>query len=656
MNFITKRCTRWAVAMAILALPGAMLTSCSKDTDTEQVRSTEGSIKVNVAGIQKSAKAKALRESAGASTATAQQAKYEVYEFSDVDVAVSQSNEIPVQNSAVTGRGKANKALSAAVGEDVELLANDVTFVVQVYEGNTFVSSAVLKSGEDGYVNGLDPNVEYTWKAFSFNNTADLTAWESSATVALPEDGADVLYATSGSTTFTTAVPSIDITFEHKLSRVGIELNTIGVFGEISGPDPQVSVKGLRMQPTSLNMADGAIAGGNATADVELDWENFEQIEDGHADRFVAWVYSAPLTTGAKFQVSVGNLTITHVDVEEGETPVTRTFFAGGLTPFKEFVVTPQEGYEHYYKMDVVESALARVYTVGDTIKWGRSNLYYRPSMDTLRSYAFRAKNGLSTKADSYFSYEGKKPLQFPTEATKGDPCALVYPQGLWIQPTDVQVTTLTDGQGLLGDVLDAVGDILGGLLGTKLAEPSSAGSTAGIGYAQYPVITPVSTAFDDASNNLRIYYNGQITNVNVLSAIGKDGEGLVGLGLDEGLDVDLAGLDLADLGLTIPGVGVPVLQLPILGDSEGIQGAFWSRTGNIEIPLLGTKVGSWGYSAYNETPRFLGGRTGPDFVQASTTAELLSNLDLLGIDLLNTSFKNVRCVRNTAYNPNAAN
>src|SRR5690606_38587128 len=135
--------------------------------------------------------------------------------------------------------------------------------------------------------------------------------------------------------------------------------------------------------------------------------------------------------------------------------------------------------------------------------------------------------------------------------------------------------------------------------------------------------------AFGDAnstSNRLRFYYNGQINNVTVLTAIGNGG-GLLGLGLND-LSVNLVGQTAINLGVD-------------LLDSYGDLTALW--TNQQALNLLGLAgMGTWGYLGATVDPLL-----GSDFVTAQKTAELLNGVQALNVDLLSTTMTDVRCVRN---------
>lgn len=630
MSFIKFKRASWIAVMAMLALPGAMMMSCSKEMDPTEVTNPKGDkLVISVVGINdgnndhgSKAKASTVKSSlAGALN------NHQVYEFSDVDMAVSVGNTLPAKKLSKNIGGRSNSMLSSAGLKAAEEMRDGIKYVVYIFDDNdTFVQSAELAAGTPGTIDDLDMSSSYTWVALSYNNDEQApTLTPASGSIDDLPENTDVLYA-KGTVDLATD-PTIAIVFDHAFARIGVELNTIGAFGEMTGAT-SVTVTGASLATGDINLLTGEVAPGD-TYEPSLTFESFENIDPNYDDAKIAYLYTAA-NDNQDLIVSVQGLQIRHVDDVDG--PVSRTYFADGSN--FETTITPESGNSHHILLNVVESALTN-----EGVQWGRSNLYYRGDNGGGRDYAFYATNQATSRADGYFSYGGIMPLQFPTDETSGDPCALVYPAGIWKQPTDVQVNTLTSSQGLLTDVLG----LIGGLLGAADPAPKS---TVGDGYVQYAINAGGgSSAFEEASNNLRFYYNGQITHASLLSAIGTDGDGLLGLGLNS-LSVDLAGNTLLDLGLEVgPGLPLPVLQLPILGDSYGEQAAFWSGTGALNIPILAS-VGSWGYAAFTTRRSVAGIPVGSEFVKATTTAELLSNVDLLGVDLLNTSLKNVRCVR----------
>lgn len=647
MKFIRLKSVNWMVAMALLALPGALVTSCSKESSpTENVEPKSDQLVISVKGINNQKASAPLRQGLP-SNGKAQAAKVvpTVHEFGDVDMAVSVGNDLPVKSSVNFASRKGGVAgLRADVPETAVAMEEGLKYVVYIYEGTTFVKSIELAAGTAGTIDGLNPEGQYTWVALSYSSEENVPDLEPGTDIELPLNQ-DVLYA-KGTVDLSTA-STIEILFDHVYSRIGIELNTIGVFGAITGT-PQISVTDLNVAAGSLNLLDGSLTPG-ATTGATLSWEDFQRIDPAYGDQMIAYVYTAPLAEQAA-TLNIQNLSISHVDNVSGS--VSRTFFT---TPANFALnVEPEAGSSHHLLLNVVESALVTNHG-GREVKWGRSNLYYRGDNGGLRNYAFYANNELSSRADGYFGFGATVPFQFATTSTQGDPCTLVYPQNLWKSPSkadfsglvsgDVEFDELTEALGPLGEVVDATGitsvlnlvtNLLGGVLGSAGFNTEAPNSTLGpdpYDYAQYVISQGGgSSAFDDASNNLRFYYNGQITDITALQAIGN-GEGLLGI-------------DLNNLGVDL--IGNPLLQTNLsLADTYGIASALWTDEQGAD--LLGViEAGTWGYLGTTSRdfrllplPGF-----GPRYVLARNTGEVLNGVSALGVDVLSTSMKNVRCVR----------
>lgn len=611
MKFIRLKSVNWMVAMALLALPGALVTSCSKESSpTENVEPKSDQLVISVKGINNQKASAPLRQGLP-SKGKAQAAKVvpTVHEFGDVDMAVSVGNDLPVKSSVNFASRKGGVAgLRADVPETAVAMEEGLKYVVYIYEGTTFVKSIELAAGTAGTIEGLNPEGQYTWVALSYSSEENVPDLVPGTDIELPLNQ-DVLYA-KGTVDLSTA-STIEILFDHVYSRIGIELNTIGVFGEITGT-PQISVTDLNVAAGSLNLLDGSLTPG-ATTGATLSWEDFQRIDPAYGDQMIAYVYTAPLAEQAA-TLNIQNLSISHVDNVSGS--VSRTFFT---TPANFALnVEPEAGSSHHLLFNVVESPLTTTYG-GRTVRWGRSNLYYRNNGDPLRNYAFYATNGQTARADGYFGFGGTVPGTFATAATEGDPCALVYPAGLWKQPANEDFNNMINSSGTLSNVL-------GSLLGAVIQLPGAPNATLGSNYIQYTATSPGGAGvFGDEGNNLRFYFNGHINEVAALTQLGNGG-GLLGLGLND-LSVSLLDQSVLDLGINVL-------------DSYGDLTALWTH--DQALNLLGlVGAGTWGYIAIPVDPLI-----GANYIPARKTAELLNGVSALGIDVLSTTLKNVRCVR----------
>lgn len=644
---LTKR-ANWVVAIAMLAIPGTLITSCSKDNKSEFTENKGNVLTFAVGGIKTSGTDAAVKVGSTKENVTTSK----LHSFSDVDMVVSTDSNLPTITSDAIGVKRPNGLVADAEPGVTENMVSGTKYVVYIYSGTTLVTSKLLEAGTAGTIEGLDPASTYTWAALSYNtsDTDQPSLTPTNGSIELSENK-DVLYATGTVNLATNS--NISIQFSHKFSRIGIELNTKGIFGNITGT-PSVTVSGLSLATGSIDLIGGTVTAA-ASFTPTLTYANFSNVDPAFNDAKIAYVYTASTAAQNAINVQVQNLNISHVD---GSVP--RTYFSTASN--FGFSVTPQLGDSHHLLLNVVESPLVTSYG-GRTVRWGRSNLFYRGNNGNGRNYAFYANNELTAKANGYFAFGSIVPGQFATTTTNnGDPCALVYPAGLWKQPAkadfanmvrgDIRADELTGALGGLGQIVDATGitavvnlvtNFLGNataVLVNTAAPNSSLAPNTPFNYGQYTLAngangTPTtgSNAFGDvnsASNRLRFYYNGQISNVNVLPLLGNGG---------------LANLGLNDLSLDIANFQVVNLNIPLL-DSYGQSTALWTNEqGANVLGLAGT--GTWAYNGnagrgLTLLPPSLGTR----FHMANNTGELLNGVSVLGANVLSTSFKNVRCVR----------
>ncbi len=647
MKFFPTKGTNWIVAMAILAIPGALMTGCSKDNNTEINQPKAEGITFAVSGIKIEKSGDIKTKGSVSKMATAPK----VYSFDDVDMAVSTDNTVPVRTTSVASSKRGNNLVAAAEDEN-ETIDPNVKYVVYIFDGSTFIKSKELSVGgnENIETTGLQTNKDYTWVALSYRDAVEkpgLTA----ADVALPANK-DVLRAMG--TLNLSQSQSVNILFDHVYSRIGIELNTIGVFGEINNTPTITIPKGLNLASGTLNLLSGVLTPSQSTTDINV--LNLVDIDPNFKDRKIAYIYTAPIAQNQTFTVNVKNVGITHVDAVGGQ--VNRTYYTSTAGGNFTFTAPTEAGKSYHIKLDVVESPLVTG-TGAAAVKWARSNLFYRGANGGDRNYAFYANNAQTSRADGYFSYLGTVPLTFATPQNQQDPCALVYPVGLWKQPNKNQLNYLTGtAENALNSVLTPLDQVtnpalslsqivqllLSGLGNTLdnlgLSTPNTNATAIPTGtaqkFAQYKLATAQSAnAFGSttsASNNLRFYFNGQITNLGVLTNIGN------GTGL--------AGIDFNNLGVDL--IGNPLITTDLkLVDTYDRQAAFWTNEPKTSI-LSGTiATGTWGYlgvTRNNYSLIGLGSITST-YTVGQKTGEA-TNIDALGLGLLATSFKNVRCVR----------
>lgn len=597
MNLSTIKKANWIVATVLLATSGMLVTSCSKEKNTaiEQTDEHEGTnLVLSIKGINESDGT--VKQASTKEKTT----KLNVKSYSDVDVVSAVDNNVPFKaaSSVAVKRNGAGQVAAAGSNLRAAALNDGVTYRLYLFseDGSQLISSQQFSVAGSVSTINVTPGTTYKWVALSYNNEdaiPDITA--GSTSLELPENK-DVLYASGNVTVPSTpgADVALPITFDHKFSRIAIELNSMGIFGPMNSGT--VSVSGLDLRTGTIDLATGAITAASTTFTPTIDWNSFTNIDPTYADAKIAYAYTAGTTALSNVVVSVSDLAISHLD---NNTPRT---YATAAPINITFSVTPELGKSHRLLANIVESAIT---STGSTVKWSRSNLYYVAGHNP---YRFFAENKQRSDASSWFAYGAVRPGEFVNSTDYADPCALVYPAGLWKQPSHADFDPYTSSDGLLTNILGSITDLL---IGTKApnSTPSPTGSTTG-NYIQYTTTSTDNPAFNDQSNKLRFYYNGQITNIDLTL-----------------LNPNTLTLDLTNI-------------LNLLGLSYGREAAYWaSDEPNSILGLI--NLGTWGYISSIKSP-LLGGR----MATAQGSAELLSTVSILGLDVASTTMKNIRCVR----------
>lgn len=572
----------------LLALGTVFATGCAKDAKQDISEDTgEGTrVVVRVEGIDNGQGTPVLKGKSGDATGASSASAAKLVEGDGFDVFVSQSNKIASQsNFAIAKRSSASRSSNGLRGEAME---NGISYRVFLRKsGETALISEPFTSGTIGSI-PVEKGATYEWFALSFNSTEEVSAG-TDGTVEI-EDHSGVLYAKGE---FDVAggdgdvVVPLNITFKPQLTRVAIEINTMGMFAPIASAN--VSVTGGYAAPDAINILTGDFEGSSDA--VTVSYSDFVDVVTGQGDRKVASVNVAANST-EDITVSVTNLQITLDDESTrnfGEATMTQTF-------------TPEPGTEQQIVLGFVESPLTTT-RGGTTARWARSNLYYETGHNP---YRFHHTNPYNPDPNtSFFAFRGHLPrvLADANDANQLDPCALVYPAGLWKTPTDTELRSLTSTSGL-------VLDVLGNILSVLFPAPATSGTTFGDDYIQYTGATGANPAYTDATNSLRFNYNGIQTNVSLVS-------GLVNLSLGR------------------------------VGDAASL----WSSSRVADVAIV--EVGAWGYVGAT-APAQLGIPPRPARAIAGRSAGVL-NIDLLGLGLVGSGFQNVRCTRDASWNPDAA-
>ncbi|MCW8310777.1 hypothetical protein K7A41_06050 [Sphingobacterium sp. InxBP1] len=587
-NFASK----FALA-AYLALGTLAVTSCNKDTQNgQEIPNGKAQVMVRIAGISDGEDIKTKGSNRSASTRHSLQ----LVEGNGFDALVGVDNQLPASEIATAGQSGIRAANGTRAASPVVSGTKYRLFLYKKDGTNyTFEKSVELAAGTEAPVNVSD-GATYKWVAMSYNSTDNQVP--ENQNLALPGN-TDVLRATGEFTVSGAAVP-INVNFSRVFARIGIEINTMGMFAPINSAT--VTVSGQNAKTGTLDVATGAFVGGLTDVSLPaLTYADFVNAPGSDGQQKIAYYYTADQTQQS-LQVTVSALKIKLEDGSERS-------FANNAPLQRSQTITPERGKNHRFLVGITESPL----TFGG-VQWSRANLYYQAGYNPYRFYHF---NQPTNDPRSFFSYGGAKPGVLARQVLPQDPCALVYPAGLWKTPAKADLASLTSGgiTGILGDLnLNVLGSTVDLLIGAQniLATPVS-GSTAGTGYAEFTA-TGTNTAYGantSATNKLRFNYNGFMRDISVVE--------------------DLIQLDL--------------------GTTGGRYTAFWTNDRSLSLPLNLADLGVTHYLGNFHNGGLLTGGSG---FKAFRSTNLLGISVLGGLDVIKSSLMNVRCVRNTAWNPAA--
>lgn len=557
-NYVPK------MAVAVLLLSGATLfQSCSKDQNDDPGQGGtqfNGKLTVQVLGIDDSQPIVSANPTGNKGRGIAKNpTPVKTVSFAAFDAKTTVEHDNLKETNPAIGyqpgtSANVNQQLAAAMKPNIK-------YRLLLYKNDgTFVSSTALSSGTAGVID-LEKGFTYRWYAVSYNTidvVPDITD-PLNPTLALPE-GQDVLYA-GGS--FSTAANAPDgsnttlaITFRHRLARIAIELNTMGMFANMS--NATLAVSGVGVKKATMNLKTGALTDLTTYAQT-INYSNFTDLLEGFGDAKVAYAYTADSTTALNVSVSVSNLALTLDDAS------TRSFatLLGATPAVFAFNFTPEMGKSYRTKMDLIESPL----TIAG-VRWARGNVYFNAGHNP---YRFSHTNAPTQNLNTYFSFNSKTPGQYGVNNVAGDPCADVYPAGIWRQPTNAEFTSLT---GVLG---------LGG-------ETIIYGTNAGSGYFEYAA---AGTGAPYPGTRVRFNFNGEGSNISLI-------EGVIEIGLG----------------------------------NNGTEAHLWSSSPVLAVPPL-LSVGALYYTG----TRTFG-------INSASVATGLLNISAIGIAVIESNFKNVRCVR----------
>ena len=331
-------------------------------------------------------------------------------------------------------------------------LPANIQYRILIYDstGNTLLNNVTAITGANLNIQ-VDGLTRYKWVAFSVNGTS-VPNVSNGKVLASDLTNKDVLYA-NGVIDTQTGQNYLNIIFRHITTRIDVDVDTRGLFGSINTFNSLQVGTGTGSQFTSLiNAADLDVLSGSfgspmavAAARTAVNIAN-KDVSTGDLVKTISIYTVIPSGTN----VTAGSLTMqpifsTNLDQTIAYPPSVNLV---GVRPygnsntyliFRNPAFSPIAGNRYQLSSRIIESPVKV-----SGISWARSDLWYDGTAGQIDRYRFKADAGVppynTGNQNEYWNWKATTPTGTPGS---GDPCALVYPLGLWRMPTDVELATL---------------------------------------------------------------------------------------------------------------------------------------------------------------------------------------------------------------------
>ncbi|WP_159639036.1 hypothetical protein [Sphingobacterium composti Ten et al. 2007 non Yoo et al. 2007] len=645
MNILISKGQYYVLLVAFLSV--LSFWGCNKENDKG---SSQGNLKINLQGVQDYVGNDKIGSS---SFSKKENNSFVINSYNEFDAII----DFSVSDSYPKGSGEGEKlANSTLTNNSLSKLAavaikDTVKYRLLIYKGNESTPEYNLLLGKSDQPDiSLYIGHTYKWVAYSINQS---TVPDISANI-IPKTALankDFMYD-SKSIVIASGMNYLNIIFKRLTTMLEVNLDTRGMFGTIANTtNLKISNgnSGVISRTADFNVLEGIFVP-NSYRDTFI---NSVAMKDVVATdiplgmRKVATFYSVGVPSSIAADQLVIRLEplvlkLDDNNLDKTDPPIKgkidRTFSIANVN-LKHPELTPAMGRKYTITANLIESAIQ---VVNGGAQWARSNLWYDASAPDKNKYRFRPsphyrdmKNRTSSSA--YLFTDPNDIWRFGAVTPDGsrgtyDPCAQVYPTGLWKMPTSSDYETLKNFQSRANlirigapdnlFILDR-GEPLSGLLGivgtTKPYEVVA-------GWYNINEYLPGTEPTDGYSANYRLNDNntkmhnlylsgyGYYDNSNILTSFYKD----------RPKRTSVLNLGVVDLGTTLVG-----------------NGYYWAKDGNSASYF---KFGSSGLELLNVDIILLalGVLDTKDFTSDVVTS--------VGNSVQNYRM-NIRCVRNSAFN-----
>ncbi len=470
MNLAIKKTKILIWPLIVLGIGSGVLLSCSKRDQAGASENGETTLTFQINGIDEGTVAVAkLAASTGKTNDTERTspiivlAEEKLATSPTVDALISmeavKTQDIASKKVAVSTSADTLNKVAAAPKAATTLMPSGIKYRLLVYDqaGTTLIKDVEAISGTNPNIQ-VDAGKIYRWIAVSINE-ATLPAISNNTISAAALANKDVLYA-SGLVTANFGQNYLNITFQRKTTRLDVDIDSRGIFGGITnfqsldiGTGTGTSFTSL-IRSANLNILTGTWSGSVAvTPTANISHIINKSTTTGNFVKTLS-VYTV-LPTGTT--IAANSLTIKpifqiamdpYVHQLPSNTNVSTRTYGNSSTylSFSNASFVPLAGDQYRIAARMIESPLR---VAG--IAWARADLYYDTRSGSLDRYKFRpdavsihwlTATTLDTDRSSYWNWMSLTPTGTPGA---GDPCAQVYPTGVWRMPNLTEMTTISN-------------------------------------------------------------------------------------------------------------------------------------------------------------------------------------------------------------------
>ena len=595
------------------------LFSCTKNEDNNRVNeSSNALVRFSVSGIEdiqeetnfKSASNVSQREE----NSSIQHTSYDGFETMNYFVKSSPKSKVFKELFA-------NTFMAPNIRYRVELFEVNGADEKHIETLDLVANSQVQNADTVGVIHGKS----YKWYAFSYNTADSITLAKKTLVVPMGVNK-DFLYATGGFTISQYGNTPVQIVFQRKTARVAIDVDARGLSAN-SITALQAVLPTNFLKTGDFNIKDSSVSNivNVPAAAYTLDFNEFTDVAGSY--RKLAYVHSVQaVVPSMDINVSVPTLevsTTNGVTVANGGYTRSNTLTSTGALsfPYTYTKINIPVGSSGVLKIDLLSSGIPF-----NGLTWAPAILYRHDATSSHR-YRFYPHNNQTRDYRAFFSFRGYVPLQLATRtANPIDACNLVYPVGRWKTPSnsDFKVPAMVSSNGLVGNLLDLLVQILlGGNITNTTAEFNNTIPNNRLLYGNSGLIVPM---------------NGSLPNLSILNlpTSVNDASPLIDISLFETISSGGITYRTAHWWSFDPTIDLSlgsVINVATAGSQHYLSLTYPQYTDNLlVVPVVV-----------------------PEQRKAVTTTDLL-NISLLNnaLGIISSSFKNVRCVRNTSWNPDA--